>query len=260
MTLVPELRRYARALTGSQRQGDSYVRLCLETLLAEPARFGNLASKLDLFRAFHEGLRALNPAGRPTRSDVGVARRVEHGLADLPGIERQILLLSFLEGFSLSETAAIVGASLDETRALLASARRVLDLEASVPIMIIEDEPLIAMDIARIVVEMGHIVCGTAARHAEAIELARQTQPSLILADIQLRGDDSGIDAVRDILRTLDIPIIFVTGYPERLLTGEDVEPAFVMVKPFNPDMLKTFISQALSVLPPPGDRHVNVA
>ena len=261
LALVPQLRRYARALTGSQKRGDAYVRLCLETILAEPARLGGHASKLGLFRAFHDAWKAINRREFDSKADQHeLPQRVDHGLAELPALERQVLLLTALEGFPLTETAAILGQDLPQTRELLAKAQRSLRLEISVPIMIIEDEPLIAMDLARIVGEMGHVVCGTAARQDQAIEMATTKRPSLILADIQLRDDDSGIVAVQDILKSINVPIIFVTGFPERLLTGENIEPAFVMTKPFNPEVLKMFISQALSVLPLPVGRSQDVA
>lgn len=253
VSLLPHLRRYARALTGSQKRGDAYVRLCLETILAEPNRPATHPTKFELFNAFHEGWRAIN--ARTPVADVdqtGTVPRIEHGLAELPTVERQILLLTILEGFSLADAAAIVGLGVEEAQELLEKAQQALQLETSVPIMIIEDEPLIAMDLARIVMEMGHKVCATAARQDQAIELAAATKPALILADIQLSGDGSGIVAVRDILKSTQVPIIFITGYPERLLTGENVEPAFVMTKPFNPEAVKMFIGQALTVLPPP--------
>ncbi len=261
LALLPQLRRYARALTGSQMRGDTYVRLCLETILEEPARMRSPATKLELFRVFHDGWRAINRQpedGCPPA--LAAIRRVEHGLAELPSVERQVLLLTCLEGFSLTEAAGIVGLDVGDAQTVLSKAQQAVRLETSVPIMIIEDEPLIAMDLARIVGEMGHVVCATAARQTQAIELARSRKPSLILADIQLSGDESGIVAVRDILKSVDVPVIFVTGYPERLLTGEDIEPAFVMTKPFDPEALKMFISQALAVLPPPLDRTKDVA
>jgi CheY-like chemotaxis protein len=120
--------------------------------------------------------------------------------------------------------------------------------QTAASVLIIEDEHVIAMDLARIVEEMGHHLCGTASREKEAIELAERTRPNLVLADIQLKDGDSGIQAVREILRRIDAPVIFVTGFPERLLTGEALEPAFVITKPFNPQTLKTAIAQALSL------------
>ena len=250
--LLPFVRRYARALTGSQTRGDNYVRLCVETILAEPGRLRGDDLKFKLFQAFHDAWRAVDGdvaafGERPLPSEEPASGA--RGLAALPDVERQILLLTFLEEFSLADTAAIVRLNVADTERLLDRARREVQLVSSVPIMIIEDEPMIAMELSRIVRELGHRVCGTAARRAEAVELATRTQPALILADIQLKGDDSGVDAVQDILKRFTVPIIFVTGFPERLLTGEHLEPAFVIQKPFSPDMLKTAIGQALSVV-----------
>ena len=73
-----------------------------------------------------------------------------------------------------------------------------------------------------------------------------KTMPKMILADIQLADGSSGIDAVNDILSTEALPVIFITAFPERLLTGERPEPTFLVTKPFNPDMVKALISQAL--------------
>jgi hypothetical protein len=61
-----------------------------------------------------------------------------------------------------------------------------------------------------------------------------------------LADGSSGIDAVNDILKTSTVPVIFITAFPERLLTGDRPEPAFLVSKPFNPDMVKALISQAL--------------
>lgn len=252
IALLPYVRRYARALTGSQSRGDTYVRLCLETIMAEPARLRSNNLKVQLFRAFNEALAAVDgnvppPAFGEQRS-TPLDRR-ERGLAALPSMERQILLLTHLEEFTLAESAVVLGISELEASSLLASAKREVQIVSSVPILIIEDEPMIALELASIVRDMGHRVCGMASRQSEAIDLAVSSRPDLILADIQLKGEDSGIVAVQEILKQSSVPIIFVTGYPERLLTGERLEPAFVIPKPFSSDMLKIAIGQALSVV-----------
>lgn len=250
VTLLPFVRRYARALTGSQTRGDNYVRLCLETILAEPGRMQGSHPKLQLFKAFHDAWRAVDmKIGVGERSRAASDAPTGSGLAALPPIERQVLLLTYLEEFSIEDTASIVGVTPQAARTLLERARNDVQLVSSVPILIIEDEPLIAMELARIVRELGHRVCGTAARQADAVELAARTHPALILADIQLKGEGSGITAVQEILKDFEVPVIFVTGFPERLLTGEMLEPAFVIPKPFSPEMLKASIGQALSVV-----------
>jgi DNA-directed RNA polymerase specialized sigma24 family protein len=256
VTYLPYLRRYARALTGSQARGDEYVRVCLETILAEPTRIvadGDI--RLQLFSTFHDVWTVVQQAapdaepadGEPRRAD----ERIRQGLATLPPIERQVLLLVSLEGFSYEDAGYILGLEEDEVRDYFAAARNEMQRQTAAAILIIEDEQVIAMDIARIVQEMGHRIVGTASREREAIQLAERERPALVLADIQLKDGDSGIDAVHEILKRIDAPVIFVTGFPERLLTGERLEPAFVVTKPFKPETLKAAVSQALSVDPP---------
>ena len=189
--LLPFVRRYARALTGSQTRGDNYVRLCLETILAEPERLGGPFLKVQLFKAFHDALRAVEGDVQGFEGETLVTERLSrpgHGLAALPSVERQVLLLTYLEEFSVADTALILGLAEDHARLLLEKARHDVRIVSSVSILIIEDEPMIAMELSRIIRELGHSVCGTASRQSEAIELAARTQPALILADIQLKG------------------------------------------------------------------------
>jgi DNA-directed RNA polymerase specialized sigma24 family protein/CheY-like chemotaxis protein len=247
---LPFLRRYARALTGSQERGDRYVRVCLETLLQEPERIrSDEDPRLQLYSVFHDVWAVVQSVAPEEVEDTGPgADRLQQGLAALPAIERQVLLLVSLEGFSYEETALILGLEREEVRELLHAAQEEMQRQTAASVLIIEDEQLIAMDLARIVEEMGHRLCGTASRQKEAVELAERMRPGLVLADIQLQDGESGIQAVREILRRIDAPVIFVTGFPERLLTGESLEPAFVITKPFNPQALKTAIAQALSL------------
>ena len=152
-----------------------------------------------------------------------------------------------VEGFLPSEAGVILGTNVSEVEALMRKARADLSQRTTANILIIEDDAIIALNNAEIVREMGHNVTGTAARQSEAIALVEQTSPDLILADIQLADGDDGIKTVQEILKTAKMPVIFVTGFPERLLTGRTLEPAFVITKPFEPDTLKTAIAHALS-------------
>ena len=114
-------------------------------------------------------------------------------------------------------------------------------------IMVIEDEAIIAMDISSIVESMGHEVTGVARTRDQAVKLAKQTPPDMILADIQLADKSSGIDAVNDILGQMDeVPVVFITAFPERLLTGERPEPAFLITKPYTEDQVQSAVSQAM--------------
>jgi DNA-directed RNA polymerase specialized sigma24 family protein/CheY-like chemotaxis protein len=250
---IPYLRRYARALTGSQQRGDQYVRVCLETLLEEPHRLkasGDM--KLQLFSAFHDVWRIVDAAIPESRDDGAAPEtRLRQQLAALPPLDRQVLLLVSLEGFSIAEAARILDISEDEAMDKLSEARAEIQRQTGARVLIVEDEPVIAMDIAAIVRSIGHTVVGVAATKDKAVLLAEEHRPGLVLADIQLKDGDSGIATVQEILTSIDVPVIFVTGFPERLLTGEHVEPAFLITKPFDPETLKIAIGQALSLNPP---------
>ena len=113
-------------------------------------------------------------------------------------------------------------------------------------VLIIEDEPMIAMDLESIVEGLGHRVTSVARTHGEAVKAVGQHKPGLVLADIQLADGSSGLDAVNEILGSFAVPVIFITAYPDRLLTGERPEPAFLITKPYQPDTVKAIVSQAL--------------
>ena len=233
---LPYLRRYARAITGSQALGDAAVREVLEALLHSPEEFDNSrAPRLELYRIFHK---LWDPAGAGLASPRPTARLDERA--------RYVLMLSAVEGFAPGEIAEILQMPEAEAGAALAAAREAIAAELASEVLIIEDEPIIALHIRSIVEELGHTVSGIATTHAEAVALARSHRPELVLADISLADGSNGIDAVREILESIDVPVIFVTAYPERLLTGERPEPTYLITKPFDADVLGATIGQAL--------------
>jgi CheY-like chemotaxis protein len=218
-------------------------------LLEDPAKLAaDIPLRLQLFKFFHDSFQANAEAAAgtneldPTLSPLPMQMH----LKQLPSRERQVLLLSSIEGFSALDVGFILGIPEPEASRLLERAKTDLMQQSRTAVLVIEDEPIIAFDIAGIVIEMGHRVIGTAATKSEAVAAAEVKRPGLILADIQLDDGSSGIDAVREILEVFDVPVIFVTAFPERLLTGEKTEPAFLVAKPFEPDVLKITIAQAL--------------
>jgi CheY-like chemotaxis protein len=246
---LPYLRRYARAISGSQEHGDRCVKRCLETLLERGVdRHLEAAElRLHLYQVLHEVW--AEPPERATGAEPAladgsiVATRIEQ----LAPRKRQILVLTTLETFSLPQAAEILRIRPEVAADLLGEARADLRAQEATRILIIEDEPVIALDIESIVRQDGHSVTGIATTHAEAVALARREAPGLVLADIQLADDSSGLDAVREILEHYTVPVIFITAFPERLLTGERPEPTFLITKPFDPDTLRVSISQALA-------------
>jgi DNA-directed RNA polymerase specialized sigma24 family protein/CheY-like chemotaxis protein len=248
---VPHLRRRARLLSGSKEVGDEYVRIALELIVAEPERLAGGDPRIQLFRAFHAVWSALHQAGRRRSMEgITIEDRLDQGLGALAPIERRVLLLAVVEQLSLEQVGLILDLDVDTVRRHLAEARASLRHQVELPVLIIEDEPMIAIELSQIVREMGLSVSGTAARQDEALMAAvsaGQEQLGLVLADIQLQDAGNGIGAAQQILERFQVPIVFVTGFPERLLTGSGLEPAFVVAKPFDPESLKVTIAHALS-------------
>lgn len=242
---LPFLRRYARALTGSQKSGDTYVAAVLEALIEEPETFpGPYEPRVALYRAFTKVWNSLAEGGFSDPEVKGL--QVEQRLIHLTPRTRQAFLLLGLEGFSEKDAADILDIDVATLRQYLDDAGRELAAEIATDVLIIEDVPLIAVDIESLVDNLGHKVVGIARTHREAVQIAKAKPPGLILADIQLADGSSGLDAVNELLQTFEVPVIFITAYPERFLTGERPEPAFLIPKPFQPATLSAVISQAL--------------
>ncbi|WP_028029501.1 response regulator [Gemmobacter nectariphilus] len=245
-THLPYLRRYARALTGNQTSGDRYALSTLETVLADPSLIPEAGvAKVALFRVLHA---VWSSSGAPVaEADNGVTAAAQAHLSRLTPNSREALLLHTLEGFTTGEIGQIIGSDADEAAALID--RAVAEMESSIrgKVLVIEDEAIIAMDLSAIVEDMGHSVTGIARTRSQAVRLAGQERPDLILADIQLADNSSGIDAVNDILGDFtDLPVIFITAFPERLLTGERPEPAFLINKPYSEEQVRSAVSQAM--------------
>jgi len=240
---LPYLRRFARALTGDQTSGDAYVAATLEAIIADPSILPDTAKpKLALYRLMVSLWDSL-PVNEATDTAI---RPEERNLNALTPRSRQAFLLSTIEEFRRDEVADILNTDESGVEQLIELAGREIAEQVATDVLIIEDEAMIAMDIEALVEDLGHGVTDIARTREEAVAAGRKQQPGLILADIHLADGSSGIDAVNDMLKEFNVPVIFVTAYPERLLTGERPEPAFLITKPFQPDMLRAVISQAL--------------
>ncbi len=225
---LPLLRRYARALTGNQASGDAYVGAMLEALLQDPSLLDEQhGPRAGLFRLFTQIWNSVS-----VNDDTDVATLPmppERRLSNITPLPRQAFLLLSLEGFSEEEVAFILNKDVAETRKLADMAGREMAAEIATDVLIIEDETFIAMDLESLVKNLGHNVIGVARTHADAVALAKNKKPGLILADIQLADGSSGLDAVNELLRIFEVPVVFITAYPERFLTGERPEPAFLI-------------------------------
>ena len=238
---VPFVRRYARALTGDQSTGDRYVRLALEAIAAgEGSPRIDEAPRVALYHVF-QSVWAAGGGQVGARADGAEAR-----LMAITPRSRQAFLLTAVEGFSHADTATILALDPVQVADLIAQAQVQIDAQLATDVLIIEDEAIIAADLEALVQELGHRVTGVAATRDQARRLAAARPPGLVLADIQLADGSSGVDAVHDILTDANPPVIFITAFPERLLTGERPEPTFLITKPFLSATVRATIGQAL--------------
>lgn len=245
---LPLLRRYARALTGSQQVGDNFVRATLEAAVADDGLREEIgAGRTALYRAFNavwsSSYLELEPVGDAVGEHEAAAT---DRLRMITPLNRQALLLTTLEDFSVEEAATIMNLDPSDVESLVREAIEEIDRESTTSVLIIEDEPLISMQLEDLVTGLGHEVAGTAATRSQALDAIEDIRPGLVLADIQLADGSSGLDAVDDILARFEVPVIFITAYPERLLTGDRPEPTYLVTKPFQEASVRAAISQAL--------------
>ena len=244
---LPYLRRFARALTGSQSAGDDYAAATLETILADmSAMDGAPDPRVGLFLVFYAIWSSTGGPIAEPEEEGSLAEKAQERLRPLPPRARVALLLNVLEGFDHDEVAQIMSVGPDEAAGLIEAGWQAIGSQLAGRILIVEDEPVIAMDLKEIVDGLGHDVVGVCDTRDKAVEVALSEQPNLVLADIMLADGSSGIDAVNDILSAFSVPVIFITAYPERLLTCERPEPTFLITKPFSEAQVRVAIGQAL--------------
>jgi CheY-like chemotaxis protein/DNA-directed RNA polymerase specialized sigma24 family protein len=244
---IPFLRRFARALSGTQSAGDAYVEASLEAILADPEIFDTtLSAKVALYRIFLRTWRDVPTNRHVDRTAEGDEASAARNLSAIPIEPRIAFLLSAVESFKMSEIAQTLECSDIKATELIDRAGREIAAQIRTNVLIIEDEPLIALDLQSLVEQLGHNVTTIARTHTEAVRAAVKGRPGLILADIQLADGSSGLEAVNEILGSQEVPVIFITAFPERFLTGQAPEPAFLIAKPFSADSVKAVVSQAL--------------
>ena len=241
---LPYLRRFARALTGSQEHGDAYVLAALEALIEDPSGFPSKTdARVGLYACFLKIWNSISINNGTSEPSPSIAdQRLEY----LTPRARQAFLLASVEGFTTQQISEILNCSRDDVDSLVRQAGEEIAEQVATDVMIIEDEPLISMDLEALVRSLGHRVSGLARTHHEAVAAVRKHRPGLILADIQLADGSSGLEAVNEILMGFDVPVVFITAFPERLLTGERPEPTFLITKPFETTTVRAIISQAL--------------
>ena len=173
---LPYLRRFARAPTGSQKSGDAYVVLTLEAILEDPSIISDdLPARVGLYRVFAKVLNSIEwtgekngeapragPGGRPPQSaNAGPART-----AGLPADRGR--------GFFAQEAALVLDVDAEELQQPVDEAGREIARQIATDVVVIEDEPLIALDLERLVTSLGHRVVKIARTERQAIEAVKR--------------------------------------------------------------------------------------
>lgn len=119
---------------------------------------------------------------------------------------------------------------------------------ASARILIVEDDRVVARDIAQQMGRVGHTVVGITARGEDALPLARDTSPDLVLMDIRLEGELDGIDTARLLREQCNLPVVFLTAYADEdtVRRATLAEPFGYVLKPFDDTQLRTVVEMAL--------------
>jgi PAS domain S-box-containing protein len=115
-------------------------------------------------------------------------------------------------------------------------------------ILILEDDRVVARDIQRQLTRIGHEVLGMAVRGEDAVALALEMRPDLVLMDIRLGGEVDGVEAASQIRRQCQSPVVFLTAYSDddTLRRASEAEPFGYLLKPFEDSQLRTVIEMAL--------------
>ena len=244
---LPKLRRFAHAVAGATGLGDETLEKALKAYISNSAiRLSFSDPKLALFVSLAAALKNLDLKLEEKSDSRPNWGRIQKIFFNLDIMQRMAFFLKAVEGFSLSDIAIILGSTKEKVEDLLAEGSSIIADTLKTDVLIIEDNPFIALDLQSIVKSLGHSLIGIAQTNAEALELIKVKKPGLVLSDIELADGSSGIETVNDLLEEINVPVIFITGYPERYLNGDKCEPAFLVPKPFLPETIRALISQAL--------------
>jgi CheY-like chemotaxis protein len=241
---LPQLRRFARLLTGSQQAGDAAVSHMLQAIVADPGAFPEKPSRVEVYQLFLKALAGIREDA--ARQGASIGQTAARSLAAMTPQARQAFLLVSVEELAPREAAEVLEVSQRRAEELLNQASEEIARQIATDALIIEDEPLIALDLQRMLEGLGHRVTAIARTRADAVEAVSSDKPGLVLADIRLADGSSGLEAVNDILSSFSVPVVFITAYPDKLMTGERPEPTFLITKPFREDAVKAVVSQVL--------------
>jgi CheY-like chemotaxis protein len=223
------LRRYAFCLLGNRSLSDIAVESAINMLISDVrAVSGHTISRLDLYRKVGEAARAnLGPSNVAAAFGSGLHPR----LLRLSEEQRQVTALHAVIGLPYGDVASIMSVGENRVRSLYTASLLALR-NKPLAVLIIEDDAPIAYELQEIVTNLGLSVAGTARNRTEALLIAGQSKPELILADYKLRGE-TGVEVVKAIRENLDAGVIYVTAHPDAVDAARE-KGDIVIPKPFS--------------------------
>ena len=224
---LPQLRRFARSLTGQQTYADMTVITMMDELLSHQEHY--ICESAPHVAFYRRLLTLLDRTG-----------------AQPSNRARQAWLLIKSEELDPEDVMAVMDIDRHELDEMLRQRATEMSSQSGARLLIIEDDPLVAMELLRLTHGLGHTCCGVAETADRALAIAQTAVPDLILSDVQLADGSFGSDAVERIQLLYSSPAIFITAYPELLLTGAKPEPIFLIGKPFKDHSVEVMIDQAM--------------
>ena len=254
--LLPDLRRYALALTGERARADDLVEQCLEQVLANQAALNDAQVRLVTFALFDRLYEAERLNREEPEIGAGPAADLRDGgfhdaLRRLPVEERKALLLSRMARFSRTQVAAILRTSAPVAAARAWAARDRLRRALARRVLVIETEPVMALSLAQVVRRMGHRLSGIAPTRVQA--LARLPDaPDLVLAGVHRHGEAVAI--VREVLRARPVPVVFVVDRADEPIAAPP-SASLVVAQPIAPGVLEAAVRRLLGAADRPATR-----
>ncbi|MEI6573180.1 MAG: response regulator [Alphaproteobacteria bacterium] len=173
-------------------------------------------------------------------------RATQNILHRLPLRPRIAFLLRTLEELCDDQIAYVMGVSPLQARLLIDLGSAAIASEISTRVLIVESDTSTADGLSTLIEELGHTTCGKAHSPLEALMLARQEKPGLILSELAFPEVSSGISMIEEILKDHDIPLIIITDRPDLWHKDCGITPAGIITKPFLSDTVRATVSKAL--------------
>ena len=228
-SLLPYLRRYARASTGNTKVGDACVERVLQAVLDKSLDVDFSLEEYNRVRLF--GM---------------LDAELDEQATSQSAKARRALLLIAVEGFDEPTARKVLSVDRTELKILLDLAERAFAETTATGLLIIEDEPLIASQLKRIAEGLGHRVVGIADTASRAVAMSEMHAPDIVLCDIHLADGSLGTDAITEMNLPSEVPVVFITAYPEKYLSTLNEGPSYLITKPFDADYLRAVIGHAL--------------